>query len=198
MALTTEVARPDLLTIAGGWSNNWLWSLPLIVLTVLAHGFGLIEIREHVVVRLTSLLGVGRSRGLLALVVASTVLLLTGLHALEGGAWAFAYIVLGASSDPRLAMLYSLSAMTSYGHANIYLEPEWQMMGALEALNGMMLFGLTTAFLFSVPAGPCPLTRGEEPQTLEVMTYGGIGDGRASRLAPPWLGAGTRPSPCWS
>ena len=24
------------------------------------------------------------------------------------------------------------------------------MMGALEALNGMMLFGLTTAFLFSV------------------------------------------------
>src|SRR5208337_2487473 len=38
VALTTEVARPDLLTLAGGWSNNWLWSLPLIVLTVLAHG----------------------------------------------------------------------------------------------------------------------------------------------------------------
>ncbi len=80
MALTTEVARPDLLTLAGGWSNNWLWSLPLIVLTVLAHGFGLIEIREHVVLRLTSLLGAGRSRGSLALVVASTVLLLTGLR----------------------------------------------------------------------------------------------------------------------
>ena len=47
-------------------------------------------------------------------------------------------------------MLYSLSAMTSYGHADIYLDRHWQMMGALEALNGMMLFGLTTAFLFSV------------------------------------------------
>ncbi len=43
--------------------------------------------------------------------------------------------------------------MTSYGHANIYLEPDWQLMGALEALNGMMLFGLTTAFLFSVLQG---------------------------------------------
>jgi hypothetical protein len=32
------------------------------------------------------------------------------------------------------------------------------MMGALEALNGMMLFGLTTAFLFSVLPGHvrCP------------------------------------------
>jgi hypothetical protein len=45
-------------------------------------------------------------------------------------------------------MLYSISAMTSFGHAGIYLDPHWQMMGALEALNGMMLFGLTTAFLF--------------------------------------------------
>jgi hypothetical protein len=47
-------------------------------------------------------------------------------------------------------MLYSLSAMTSYGHANLYLEPQWQLMGALEALNGMLLFGLTTAFLFAM------------------------------------------------
>ena len=44
-------------------------------------------------------------------------------------------------------MLYSLSAMTSYGHASLFLEDRWQLMGALEALNGALLFGLTTAFL---------------------------------------------------
>jgi hypothetical protein len=43
-------------------------------------------------------------------------------------------------------MLYSLGAITSYGHANVFLEPHWQMMGALEALNGMLPFGLTTTF----------------------------------------------------
>ena len=47
-------------------------------------------------------------------------------------------------------MLYSINAMTSYGHTNLYLEDQWQMMGALEALNGMLLFGLTTAFLFAM------------------------------------------------
>jgi hypothetical protein len=29
-------------------------------------------------------------------------------------------------------MLYSLSAMTSYGHANLFLEEDWKLMGALE------------------------------------------------------------------
>lgn len=47
-------------------------------------------------------------------------------------------------------MLYSLGAMTTYGHSNISLAPGWQMMGTLEALDGWILFGLTTAFLFSI------------------------------------------------
>jgi hypothetical protein len=47
--------------------------------------------------------------------------------------------------------------MTSYGHANLFLEEQWQLMGALEALNGMLLFGLTTAFLFSLIQKVWPL-----------------------------------------
>jgi hypothetical protein len=40
-------------------------------------------------------------------------------------------------------MLYSLSAITTFGHANLFLKSQWQLMGALEALNGMLIFGLT-------------------------------------------------------
>lgn len=47
-------------------------------------------------------------------------------------------------------MLYSLNALTSYGHTNLSLEDHWHLMGALEALNGWLLFGLSTAFLFAV------------------------------------------------
>ena len=47
-------------------------------------------------------------------------------------------------------MLYSLSAITSYGHETLQLAVRWQLMGALEALNGWLLFGLTTAFLFGM------------------------------------------------
>jgi hypothetical protein len=45
-------------------------------------------------------------------------------------------------------MLYSLGAMTTYGHQNLYLQEHWRLIGPIEALNGSLLVGLTTAFLF--------------------------------------------------
>jgi hypothetical protein len=83
-------------------------------------------------------------------VMGSVALLATVLHGLEATLWALAYRLLDALPDDRSAMLYSLSAMTSYGHANLFLKEHWQLMGALEALNGTLLFGLTTAFLFAM------------------------------------------------
>jgi len=77
-----------------------------------------------------------------------TVLLATLLLAFEAGLWAAAYRGLGALPDGRSAMLYSLNALTSYGHTELRLAPHWRLMGAIEALNGMLLFGLTTAFLY--------------------------------------------------
>lgn len=84
------------------------------------------------------------------MVVGGTTLLATCLHAFEAILWAIAYRHLSALPDNDSAVLYSLSAITSYGHANLVLEPRWQLMGALEALNGWLLFGLTTAFLFGI------------------------------------------------
>ena len=135
---------------AEAWSNSWAWGLPLIVLTVLVHAFGLVEIRDRVVLELPVILRARRSSMVLAVLMVVSVLLLTVLHAVEAFAWAGAYVALGARPDFATAMLYSLSAMTSYGHANLFLAKEWQLMGAIEALNGMLLFGLSTAFLFAV------------------------------------------------
>jgi hypothetical protein len=132
------------------WSNDWAWGLPLIVLTVLVHALALVEIRDRVVIQLPLVLRARRSSVVLAVLIVVTVLLLTVLHAVEASAWAGAYVALGARPDVASAMLYSLSAMTSYGRADVFLAKHWQLMGAIEALNGMMLFGLSTAFLFAV------------------------------------------------
>jgi len=56
-------------------------------------------------------------------------------------------------------MLYSLGAMTSYGHADVYLEDRWRLLGAIEAVNGLILFGLTTAFLYAAIHQVWPLRR---------------------------------------
>jgi len=140
------------------WGLDWAWGLPLIVVTVVIHAYGLRLINKEVVITLS---GAGRFRNLSTasiFAMGGTALSATVLHGLEGSIWAGAYRLLGALQDNKSAMLYSLSAMTSYGHANLYLEPRWQMMGALEALNGWILFGLTTAFLFTVMQRAWPRT----------------------------------------
>ena len=131
------------------WYTNWGASLPLILLSVMIHVFGLVLIRDGLVDLLDRAARHRRFSLLFPLIMGGAVLLVTTLHAFEAGAWAAAYVVLGALPDTKSAMLYSLSAMTTYGHAGIYLEPQWQMMGAVEALNGVVLFGFTTATLFS-------------------------------------------------
>jgi hypothetical protein len=88
--------------------------------------------------------------GALVVVIGAATLVATLLHALEASMWAIAYRLVGAIPDGKSAMLYSLGAMTTYGHQNLFLEKRWQLMGTIEALNGWLLFGMSTAFLFWV------------------------------------------------
>ena len=133
-----------------GWVSDWAWSLPLILLTVVIHVLGLALIGQRVVdVRSVSESGRNLTQRFAA-IMGAAALLATLLHGIEGAIWAAAYRFLSALPDNRSAMLYSLSAMTTFGHANLFLENRWQLMGALEALDGMLLFGLTTAFLFAI------------------------------------------------
>jgi len=132
------------------WSANWAWSLPLILLTLLVHVFGLLLIGETARRFLNGVTERHSYPAVFAGIVGGTSLSVTFLLAVDGMIWAVAYQLVGALPDTSSAVLYSLSAMTAYRHANLYLERHWQLMGAMEALNGMLLFGLTTAFLFGI------------------------------------------------
>jgi hypothetical protein len=134
--------------------NNWTWGLSLITLTIAIHATGvtfLVFVLHCFRVRLE------RQRlslpHLIAIVIAAFTamgLLLAVLHGLEAGFWAAAYLWLGALDSPGAAILYSVDAMATRGAAGIMLNPHWQMMGALEAADGMLLFGISTAFIFTV------------------------------------------------
>jgi len=126
---------------------------PLIVVTVIVHVLGLGVTRA--IFRPKAGIGHGgrvlRHPTLHFMVVMSlTVSLVTLLHLLQAWIWSTTLVFVGAMNDPRHAMLYALSAMTTYGHAAVYLDVRWQMLGAIVALDGVILTGLTTAFLYAV------------------------------------------------
>jgi hypothetical protein len=132
------------------WGTDWLWSLPLILLNVVIHVFGLAFIYDAVVLVLRETSVRLRFMVRFAEVMGAAVLLIIVLHALEAITWALAYRALGMFPDNKTAMLYSLGAMTGFGAGNLSLPPHWQMMGVLQSLAGLLLFGLTTAFMFAM------------------------------------------------
>ena len=139
--------------LANNWAFDWFWGLPLIVLNVLIH----IKLRTLGLIdkQVTSTLSSERRPGKLSVAaifaVGEAVLSVTILHALEGSIFgAGAYRILGALQDNKSAMLYSLNAMTSYGHENLHLLSRWELMGALESLNGWILFWSHDSISFSL------------------------------------------------
>ena len=64
--------------------------------------------------------------------------------------WAIAYLWLGAFNSWADAILYSVDSITTRGASGLIAHGHWQLAGALEAADGMLLFGISTAYLFAV------------------------------------------------
>ena len=136
-------------------STGWVWGLLLIAATTIVHAVGVVMIAGVMLpirTRLPKRQDVSR-RDVLAIVfvvVAVVGLLLTMLHLVEIAMWAAAYLGLAALPTVFDAMLFSLGAMTTAGAPGLSLPRHWQMMGLLEAVNGALLFGISTAYMFAV------------------------------------------------
>jgi hypothetical protein len=134
---------------------SWTLGLSLIVLTIAIHttgvvlmAFGLetrirVHVDKHKLDRLRAIPIVIGHIGAIALILAT-------LHGLEGVLWASAYRLLGALDSFTDASVYSLATMTTFEIQGLALSSRWQMISALEAVNGVLLFGISTAFIFAV------------------------------------------------
>jgi len=155
-----ELAFRVLVGTYAPWYADWVMGVPLILLTVTMHVFGLSAITNRKLILTYDKFIERRPYASFVVIMGITTLLATVLHGIEAAVWAEAYCVSGALSDYKSAMLYSMSSMTTYGHESLQLEAPWQLMGAIEALNGWLLFGLTTAVLFATIQKLSTYTRG--------------------------------------
>jgi len=137
------------------------WALSLIAVTIAIHAAGVVMmalVMVRVRLRLEQRrLGLWRVAPIVIGVVATIGLLLAVLHGIEIAIWAAAYLWLGALGYPADAMLYSVGAMTTAGDPGVTLEGHWRMMGALESAGGMLLFGMSTAYVFAVIQAHWPM-----------------------------------------
>jgi hypothetical protein len=72
------------------------------------------------------------------------------LHAIQALIWSRVYLRVGAVSDLYTAVCFSMGAFTTYASSGYSMAREFILLRELQAMNGVMAFGLTTAFLFSL------------------------------------------------
>ena len=84
----------------------------------------------------------------LTFVMGATLLALAG-HLGEIALWAFALDVSGAVTDFSAAIYSSAGSYTTVG-SDIVLPRQWKLLGPFEAVDGMLMFGVSTAFIFAV------------------------------------------------
>ncbi len=136
---------------AMSWQYDWIIGVALSVLTLTLHIGALTGIYRLFETRLAHFEKRQR-RAVLAVpfIFSPTLILILSLHGAAAMLWGVIYVAVGALPDARRSMLYSLNAMTSYGHVPFDLAPDWQLLGAIQALCGMLSFGMTIAFLAGV------------------------------------------------
>src|ERR1700721_1688746 len=84
----------------------------------------------------------------LTFIMGVTLLALAG-HLGEIALWAFVLDISGAVADINAAIYSSAGSYTTSG-SDIALPPQWKLLGPFEAVDGMLMFGVSTAFIFAV------------------------------------------------
>ena len=92
------------------------------------------------------------TRSLYRAVIWTAVVLLL-LHFIEVVFWALFYFLLpdnaGLNNWPE-AVYFSVVTFTTLGYGDITLNPDWRQLSGMQAMVGIVVFGLTTAILFTV------------------------------------------------
>jgi ion channel len=83
-------------------------------------------------------------------IVALVICIALAAHLAEIAVWAVLFMVCGEFRDFATAYYHSAVNYTTLGYGDLIMTPPWRVLGPLEAANGMLMFGVTTALVFAV------------------------------------------------
>jgi hypothetical protein len=117
-----------------------------------------INIMIHALTTLVAI-GIARRAGLqrtsrprlhLMTVMVVTALALMIAHTAEIAVWSLAYAAVGAAPAGSDLLDFAFVNYTTLGYGDVTPLKEWRLVGPMTAMNGILMFGWSTAVLFEV------------------------------------------------
>ena len=94
--------------------------------------------------------GKSHSALLLIAVMIPTVLILMMTHTLEVLVWSLAYSIADVASAGVDLVYFAFVNYTTLGYGDVLPVERWRLLGPMTAMNGVLLFGWSTALIFEV------------------------------------------------
>jgi hypothetical protein len=124
-------------------------AVPLTFFTVIIHGLALLPIGYFVRYEFR----IGRAGVLFwrdVRIVAGVALVALAAHLIAIAMWAVVFTLCGEFPQMSAALYHSAMNYTTLGDSDKVMSPPWRLLASLEAANGMLMFGVSTAMLFAV------------------------------------------------
>jgi hypothetical protein len=83
-------------------------------------------------------------------VMTATVTVLMAAHFAEVVVWTFAYVIVGVAPPGSDLLYFAFVNYTTLGYGDVTPLRRWQLLGPMTAMNGVLLFGWSTAVIFAV------------------------------------------------
>jgi Ion channel len=84
------------------------------------------------------------------LTVATAVMFALAAHLIEIALWASAFLDVHEFSTMSAAFYHSAVNYTTLGYGDVAISPAWRLLAPIEAADGMLMFGVSTALIFTV------------------------------------------------
>jgi Ion channel len=86
----------------------------------------------------------------LVAVMIATVSVLMAAHIAEVAVWSLAYRIVGAAPPGTDFIYFAFVNYTTLGYGDVTPIERWHLLGPMTAMNGVLLFGWSTAVIFAV------------------------------------------------
>ena len=125
-----------------------LIAFAIVSVCVLIHVGGIVIFAQFLIRRfpIETLVTMSRQAFLLILVFAVVIT----LHLIETGIWATFYYWNHHFPDYETSLYFSLGTYSTIGYGDVVLPKRWRLLGGIEGISGVLLCGLSGAFIFAV------------------------------------------------
>ena len=126
-----------------------LFALSIVALCVVIHTGGLVLFGEFLIHRFPRLERVASMRRQVVALMLVFAVVMT-LHLIEASLWAAFYYWRDLFHDFETALYFSLVTYGTIGFGDVVLPQRWRLLSGIEGISGVLLCGLSAAFIFAV------------------------------------------------